>query len=201
MERPEIGGGVVQGVLLELVLCFKGQVDGLGTAGVGSSPSGEALGPEPAGPATTGIRPDDALKNFGKKGSLRSEIVQSAHLFFNSLGPAVLWEWVCGLVHRTLSGAVEGEEPSLPSSSSSLRVDRCKSPSALTKGLSVSVVTGLLKFLLKALPLVCMDVAGVGSLLIIVCMYTLCLSNAHTHMHTHTHIYTCAHTHTCTYMY
>ena len=171
-ERPEIGGDLVQGVLLELALCFKGQVEGVVGASDGSPPrtSGEALGMEPVPSlAATGVHREEVPKQFGKKGSLATDIVQSALLFFSSLGPAVLWEWMFGLVHRTLSGGVEGDDdpsrlPSSPSSpfsssfssfySSSLRMDRCRSPIALAKGLSVSVATGLLKFLLKVLPLV-----------------------------------------------
>lgn len=163
LERPEIGTEVVQGVLLELVLCFKGQVEGFGgTPADGVFQAGAELDPEPALlPVGTGTLQQDGAaaaptKQFGKKGSLRAEIVQSAHLFFSSLGSTVLWEWMCGLVHRKLSGTVEGDDPSLLSPL--LKLERSKSPtSALTRGLTVSLVTSLIKFLLKALPLDSME--------------------------------------------
>ena len=150
-ERQEIGVEVVRGVLLELMLCFKGQVDGLGGLPAGGGESDPESASGPVGGASGFQQNSGVQKQFGKKGSLRTEIVQSAHLFFSSLGTTILWEWLCGVVQRTLSGAVEGEDPLL---SPLLKLDRCKSPSVLTKGLSVSVVTGLVKFLLKALPLV-----------------------------------------------
>ena len=184
LERPEIGTEVVRGVLLELVLCFKGQVDG--PAGGGELDPESALGPV-AGASV--LRQNGGVtKQYGRKGSLRAEIVQSAHLFFSSLGTMVLWEWLCVLVHRTLSGPVEGEDLLL---SPSLKLDRCRSPSALTKGLSVSVVTGLVKFLLKALPLVGYVADLVDHLAVLACTSVPGnIFGAHTmHVRLHTNLY------------
>lgn len=109
MEKPEISDSVVKEVLLQVIGCLKEQLESLG--GVGSAQPKDS-----AGLRQRQTLKDEVPKKLGKKSSLKAETLQAANLFFNSLDPEFLWQWMDSLltqsflqVHnlegtRTLSG-------------------------------------------------------------------------------------------------
>ena len=95
MDKPEIGDLIVSDILLDVASCLRNQIENLG--GV------------PADPVTSLKLPHSSAKETGgkkaKKKSHKVEILQSANLFFSSLAPEQLWQWVESLLVETLSGA------------------------------------------------------------------------------------------------
>lgn len=95
MDKPEIGDLIVSDILLDITSCLRNQIENLG--GV------------PADPVTSLKLPHSSAKEGGgKKAGKKShkvEILQSANLFFSSLAPEQLWQWVESLLTEALTGA------------------------------------------------------------------------------------------------
>ena len=121
VERPEIRCVVMDGIMLDLASCLQAQIDSLGgltSMGIGG---GELCAPHSL---NINIFPrSEAPQKLSRKGSLKVEVVQSANLFFASLGQDFVWEWMEGLlekqsvilvsavgVSRTLESPVEGRD-------------------------------------------------------------------------------------------
>ena len=87
-ERSEVGGSIMECVMLDLVKCLKAQIDSLG--GMATSHSKDtALLKSKGGFINLG-----SAKKSGKRGSLKAEIVQSANLLFSFLGQDAVWGWM-----------------------------------------------------------------------------------------------------------
>ncbi len=108
LDKPEIGDRIAKDILLDVVVCLKNQVDALGP-GVGggvreTGAAGLSKGKHfhPLALAR-GPSKDTSGKKVVKRATLKAEIVQSANLFFGSLRPEQLWEWMSNLIGQCFS--------------------------------------------------------------------------------------------------
>lgn len=91
--RPEISSVVMDSIMLDLVSCLKAQIDSLGGL------TNKGKGTEFSAPYS-GFPQSGSHKKSTKKASLKAEVVQSANLFFASLGRDFVWEWMGALLEK-----------------------------------------------------------------------------------------------------
>lgn len=101
-ERSEVGGSIMECVMLDLVKCLKAQIDILG--GMTTSHSKDAGMLKSKG----GFIKDGSSKKSGKKSSLKAEIVQSANLLFSFLGQDAVWGWMEAMLARGVANMQAG---------------------------------------------------------------------------------------------
>lgn len=94
LDRPEISGCVLEEVMFDFISCLKDQIDALG----GLSPT--SSGKDSALVKSKTFQVESVLKKPPKKSSLKTEVIQSAHLFFNSLSQDFVWEWMGELLQK-----------------------------------------------------------------------------------------------------
>ena len=179
MDKPEIGDSIVTDILPDISSCLKCQVESLG----GVPTEKPSLRSNTNTSRLSGKESGSGSGRKSLKKSHKLEVLQSANLFFNSLAPEQLWQWMEGLLGRAvITGAVgerreEGREgggshesvreetsdslpnsPISPTSSVSLSAGSSSGGGKEERGggvdLSCSSACKLIHFLLQVLPLV-----------------------------------------------
>ena len=102
MDKPEIGDVIVSDILPDLSACLKLQVENLGGVSVDRATSTKQSVPGTWASAKESGTSSGSGKKSGKK-SHKVEILQSANLFFSSLSPEQLWQWMESLLSRTIT--------------------------------------------------------------------------------------------------
>ena len=102
MDKPEIGDVIVSDILPDLSTCLKLQVENLGGVQVDRATSTKQSTHGPWTSAKESSSSGGGGKKSGKK-SHKLEIQQSANLFFSSLSPEQLWQWMESLLSMTIA--------------------------------------------------------------------------------------------------
>ncbi len=121
LDHPEIGVAVMERIMPDLVSCLKEQIEGLGGIHSHHHGSKESSLSKPKG----SLVGDGGSKKWGKKSSLKADIIQSANLLFTTLSQDFVWHWVvmmlkkCSTGERETSACSEGTVERVASAGSS----------------------------------------------------------------------------------
>ena len=101
MDKPEIGDLIVSDVLPDLCTCLKTQVESLGGVLMDRT---TIVKPSVTRPSS--VKEGGGGSKKGGKKSHKLEILQSANLFFSSLTPEQLWQWMELLLSGVITAGV-----------------------------------------------------------------------------------------------
>ena len=107
MDKPEVGDIIIGDILPDLCSCLKIQVESLG--GVPTERS-SLTKQSVHGLKSSAKEGGGGSKKSGRK-SQKMEVLQSANLFFNTLSPEQLWQWMESLLSRTIPGNATVQSP------------------------------------------------------------------------------------------